>query len=113
VAGRSRGRNSLEAKCREIVAKRSDGLCERCGCEAHSFHHRVKRGQGGPWSPENVVHLCGHGTVGCHGWVEGNPNLAEAEGFHVRPWNDPSRVALVTPQGYMVLFDSLGNIERI
>lgn len=52
------------------------------------MHHRKKRSQGGLWIPSNVVALCGHGTSGCHGWVEHNPNAAELEGFHVRPWQD-------------------------
>lgn len=25
---------------------------------------------------------------GCHAWVEAHPNEAEAEGFHVRPWQE-------------------------
>ena len=38
--------------------------------------------------------VCGHGTAGCHGWIEHHPDAAHAEGFHVRPWEQPSRVAL-------------------
>ncbi len=53
------------------------------------MHHRKKRGQGGPWSPENIVAVCGHGTAGCHGWIEHHPNDAAEQGFHVRPWQDP------------------------
>ena len=103
----------LERRCRELVAERSGGLCERCGGEAHSFHHRVKRGQGGPWSPENIVHLCGHGTVGCHGWVESHPNAAEGEGFHVRPWRDPARVGLVYRKLLLIRLCPSGSMERL
>lgn len=35
---------------------------------------------------------CGHGTAGCHGWFEHNPDAAHAEGFHVRPWEQPHAV---------------------
>jgi 5-methylcytosine-specific restriction endonuclease McrA len=79
-----------EKLCRERVYERADGLCELCGKQGHTFHHRKKRGQGGPWSESNVVLLCGHGTAGDHGWVEANPVQAERMGFHVRPWNNPA-----------------------
>lgn len=59
-----------------------------------TLHHRKKKSQGGPWDPSNCVMLCGHGTTGCHGWVEHNPDDAEREGFHVRPWGDPATLAI-------------------
>lgn len=77
-----------EAFTRRIVRDRANGLCERCGKAGTTIHHRKKRSQGGPWTPENCVALCGDGTRGCHGWVEHNPTAAHAEGFHVRPWED-------------------------
>lgn len=77
-------------KCRKLVAARARGACERCAKEsALTLHHRKKRSQGGGWTPGNCVMLCGHGTRGCHGWVEDHPTAAEAEGWHVRPWDDP------------------------
>jgi hypothetical protein len=72
------------------------------------MHHRLKRGQGGLWEPQNIVAVCGDGTRGCHGWCEANPDAAEAQGFHVRPWQDPATTrirwrlstwALLTPDG--------------
>lgn len=85
-----------EAQCRQIVYRRSDKLCERCcrGNGSLTVHHRKKRSQGGLWTPENCVLVCGHGTAGCHGWCEHNPDGAAAEGFHVRPWQQPAEVAL-------------------
>lgn len=82
-----------EKRCREIVLHRSDGFCERC-CRngTLTMHHRKKRGQGGLWVPENIVAVCGHGTSGCHGWIEHHPDSAAAEGFHVRPWLNPAEV---------------------
>lgn len=77
-----------EKYTRDVVNDRAGGCCERCGQYGTTIHHRKKRSQGGPWTPENCVALCGHGTAGCHGWAEHNPNAAAAEGFHVRPWED-------------------------
>ncbi|WNN95721.1 HNH endonuclease [Mycobacterium phage Dulcita] len=82
-----------ERQCRAEVLERCGGLCERCGRGGPvTMHHRKKRGQGGPWEPWNIVALCGHGTTGCHGWVEANPLAAHATGWHVRPWEDPRSV---------------------
>jgi hypothetical protein len=79
-----------ERLCRKVIPLRSGGFCERCGRGGGlSLHHRKKRGQGGAWSPDNIVHVCGHGTIGCHGWIEHNPDAAAAEGWHVRPWQIP------------------------
>ena len=67
------------------------GSCERCArWSVLTLHHRMKRGQGGTWSPANCVMVCGDGTRGCHGWIEGHPDAAAEEGFHVRPWEDPA-----------------------
>ena len=89
-------------------------MCERCGIgAAQSFHHRVKRSHGGPWACDNIVHVCGDGVRGCHGWIESHPNLAEEEGFHVRPWKDPARVAIVYRQLLLVRLDPSGSIERL
>lgn len=59
------------------------------------MHHRKKRSQGGQWDPINIVALCGHGTAGCHGWVEHNPNKAADQGWHVRPWRDPADIPVL------------------
>lgn len=77
-----------EKYTRSVVRDRSEGCCERCGKYGTTVHHRKNRSQGGPWTPENCVALCGDGVRGCHGWATANPNAAHAEGFHVRPWED-------------------------
>ena len=47
-----------EATCRKLVSARSGGVCERCGAiRAAGKHHRVKRSQGGRWTPSNIVDL--------------------------------------------------------
>lgn len=78
-----------EKRTRRLVAERSGGLCERCGMQGHTAHHRKNRGQGGPWSPSNIVWLCGDGTRGCHGWVTVHPEAARTSGFHVPWWDTP------------------------
>ncbi|ALA06582.1 HNH endonuclease [Mycobacterium phage Lumos] len=100
---------SGEAYCRRVLKDRSGGFCERCTRWGHlTLHHRKKRSQGGLWTPDNCVLLCGHGTTGCHGWIEHHPDRAEAQGWHVRPWQEPSEVpvlwrgnewSLLTPEG--------------
>src|SRR5690349_19712874 len=76
------------------IAERAGWLCERCGNPGESVHHRKKRSQGGGWTWENLVFLCGTGTTGCHGWIEHHANAAEKEGFHVRPWQKPEDIEL-------------------
>lgn len=100
-----------EKPCRQIAKQRSGQRCERCSQYGlTTLHHRKKRGQGGMWDPTNCVMLCGHGTTGCHGWVEHNPNAAEVEGFHVRPWLHPAEVKLLY-QGRWALLTDDGKIE--
>ena len=101
-----------EKKCRDLTKARADEYCERCGVHASvrglTLHHRVKRSQGGPWTTQNCVMLCGHGTIGCHGWVEHNPDDAEKQGFHVRPWNDPAEIPILR-RGLLALLDGAGD----
>lgn len=91
-----------EGATRRAVAERCGGCCERCGRWGYSVHHRWKRGQGGPWSGSNCVALCGSGTTGCHGWVESHPDLAEIDGWHVRPWRNPADVPIRLFTGELV-----------
>jgi hypothetical protein len=106
-----RVKNPNEAKTRVIVADRSGGRCERCAvARAGSVHHRRKRSAGGEWSPSNCVALCGHGTLGCHSWVEHNPDAAAAAGWHVRPWQDPREVAVHSHLHGVVLLDDTGGV---
>lgn len=101
-----------EATCRKIVLTRAglgDPLmarCEKCGAPPPlTMHHRHKRSHGGEWTPSNIVALCGDGTTGDHGWVEGNPTEAHAQGWALRD-ND---VATVVP----ILHHALGMRVRL
>lgn len=84
-----------EKRCRQLVLTRSRGLCERCGRQGHTYHHRKNRSAGGGWDCANIVYLCGDGTQGCHGWVTTHPKQAALEGFHVPSWVDPATVPIL------------------
>lgn len=107
-----RPKNVGEAKTRLLVRGRSGGWCEICGAaRAESVHHRRKRSQGGPWSASNCVHVCGDGVRGCHGWAEGSPNAAAAEGFHLRPGQESAETPIVSGLHGYVLLDDHGGIR--
>lgn len=83
-----------EAKARDIVRERSGGRCEAavehvCIGQAQSIHHRKKRSHGGTWAPSNLLHVCGDGTMGCHGWIEAHPKKANYEGLWLFEGEDP------------------------
>lgn len=98
---------------RPAIAQRSKGMCEARlpkVCEgrapvdeegrAINIHHRQPRPVG-PNTMENLVHLCGSGTTGCHGWVEHNRPKAKDLGLLVSrhspapttPWTPLRRIA--------------------
>jgi hypothetical protein len=94
-----------ELKIKALVAQRSDGLCERCGREGHTFHHRKNRSAGGEWSLSNIVHLCGDGTQLCHGWVTTHPAGAFLDGYHLHSWDEPSEFPIRLHFDRFVLLD--------
>ena len=89
------------------VQGRSQNRCERCGTSSAyrwSLHHRLPRGMGGTRDPElnnpcNVLHLCGSGTEGCHGWVESNRTISYEFGWLVRRGFEPSQVPFTDLDG--------------
>lgn len=92
---------------RAEVHARSGMCCERCGSSlvwgGGEMHHRRPRKMGGSSVPEtnlpsNLVDLCS----GCHGWVESHPDLAEVDGWHVRPWRNPADVPIRLFTGELV-----------
>lgn len=75
-----------EQQCRTLVEQRSMGFCEIqipnvCRGRGESMHHRRKRSHTGMWVCSNILHSCGDGTTGCHGWVEHNPEQAQVRGL--------------------------------
>jgi hypothetical protein len=47
--------------------------CAACGEPGANGHHVVEKDDGGDDVDENIVTLCGSGTMGCHGALHGNP----------------------------------------
>jgi hypothetical protein len=107
-----------EAECRTLVRERSGGMCEArvkdvCKGPGMSMHHRNKAGQGGAWTPANILHLCGDGTTGCHGWIEANPASSRRKGLWLyRGQNPASSPALIVFRGMTgtYLLDDEGSI---
>lgn len=81
------------------------------------MHHRKKRShltKGTHWDDvTNIGALCGSGVTGCHGYVEANPKIAESEGWHCRPWQDPAEIpVLYRGQWARLTADGKVDLER-
>lgn len=68
--------SQIPTKAREVVRRRQNGQCMRCGNRYSDLHHRQRRREGGH-SYENLVGLCGT----CHKWVHANPAKARELGY--------------------------------
>jgi len=92
-----------ETTARRLVRQRSGGWCEVrlrgvCLGRAMSFHHRLRRSQGGPWTPSNGLDVCGDGTRGCHGALtntNGRYDEYRRLGLILRSGDDPHTVPAV------------------
>lgn len=79
--------------------------CVICGDPAANAHHVIPKGSPnfGDDIPANLVGLCGSGTTGCHGDVEGRRGKARAELGTYLVRNRPDTIAYVreklTPGG--------------
>lgn len=100
-----------ELAARKVARARSEGLCEVCaGHPAQSMHHRRKAGR--VWTPENLLHICGDGTTGCHGWIEAHPLKAQQQGWWVPSHKDPAKTpAWLAGRGYVFL-SANGSVEE-
>jgi len=90
------------AKARQMLAARSNGVCEVCRrARATNAQHRKNRSQGGTWDLSNLIHVCGSGTTGCHGAIHANPLKSYANGWSVRSCFAPADMPalLWTPFG--------------
>lgn len=103
-----------EKDCRDIVAQRSDGVCEICGsARAATMHHRLTR-RFGKWRPSNIVHLCGDGTTGCHGRVTNTRTEYYDHGWLIRTWDfrSPDEIPFLHWQWGFVLLDERGDYHQ-
>ena len=95
-AGRAKGGKRAKEPTRDVrdvVAARSKGRCEvrldGCLGDATNVHHRQRRGEG-VHTAANLLHLCGSGTTGCHGWITEHPAASRDAGWMVSAWADPA-----------------------
>lgn len=97
-------------RVRATVLERDLDCCVRCGryigySGYYSLQHRVPRGMGGSKDPRlnlpsNLLTLCGSATTGCHEHVESHRVDAMVQGYVVRRTEDPTRVPVLTWQGW-------------
>lgn len=60
-------------------------------------------------SPANLIHLCGSGTTGCHGWVHNHPKTAMEYGWIVSMGEDhPETVPVWDAHRGWLLLDNQG-----
>lgn len=101
---------SVATKVRNQLRERSQGFCERCGmARATNVHHRKNRSQLGGNELSNLLHLCGSGTTGCHGFITANPKLSYENGWSVKSHDDPATIPVMY-RGFLVRLDDLGNM---
>lgn len=103
---RKRARAAEVDALREAIEERSGGWCEArlplvCMGAATNIHHRLPEGAGGPATMANLIHLCGSGTTGCHGWVEHNRKACyppEGNALLLRRGQDPENYPYIRPR---------------
>lgn len=108
--------SQVPKKVVEMVKKRDNQSCTRCGRHGGNVHHRRMRSQ----SPKAVVHnvenlivLCGSGTTGCHGWVHANPAESYENGWLVRSYQEPEFEPVTDCEGGRWILDSQGEKVRV
>lgn len=107
-----------EKRGRMGAKKRSQGLCEVhlpgiCLGWGHSIHHRKNRSQGGNWDISNLLHVCGDGVRGCHGWITENPKASYKKGWAVKGcWRSDEVPVLLAHDTEPVLLSDDGSFHR-
>lgn len=95
----------------DICLARAHSACERClQVKPLDPHHRKQRSLGGWDSPANVVMVCRR----CHDNIHAQrPGYGDYEnGWLLRSWDDPQRVCIRMPRGWVRLLDS-GDAMRL
>lgn len=105
-----------ERHAQSVVRARAQGRCEGCGVPAGpngplDWAHRVGRGVGGRWTPENGLLLC---RLECH---EGQRRpktaaLAKTRGWVLRSSQDPATTPAWLHRHGLVLLTADGSITR-
>jgi 5-methylcytosine-specific restriction endonuclease McrA len=97
----------------DMVLRRADGMCERCGRGGpEQIHHRKPRGAGGTSdphinSPSNLLALCSE----CHREVERNRTVAYEQGWLVHRKANPALTPVWLAFRGFSLLTSDGQIE--
>lgn len=93
------GSTDIPQAVRDTVAARSRGVCEAaisavCLGPATNMHHRRRRNIPPAHTVPNLLHLCGSGTTGCHGWITEHPAASKHQeaGWIVPSTADPAGV---------------------
>lgn len=90
----------------------NEGVCGERSVD-WSIGHRIPRGMGGSRDPRlnrtsNLITICGSGTTGCHGAIEGPLRaMAYREGWLLQRSSDPCAVPVLIERGsrYVYLTD--------
>ena len=97
---------------RDIITRRSQGVCERCGVNpAVQIHHRRPRAMGGTRRPDtnlpaNGLHVC----PACHCAIESDREEALRHGWLVLQRHEPFLVPVFRRGEWVSLYDD-GSIE--
>jgi hypothetical protein len=104
-----------ERRARKLVRTRSGGACEGCDqAAATNCSHRISRGVGGLWCPANLLHLCGSGTTGCHGYIEDEPTSARDErGWRLESTDIPTEMPVLLAGVGWALLDANGGVVQV
>ena len=121
LAAKSPRRTGPDREVRELVFQRDRWRCVICGRDVGampaSIHHRKPRGMGGTKDPSvnkpsNLIVLCGTGTTGCHGRVEGGRARAKKEGWLISQWANPVEVPIRYADGNVYYLTDTGDKEE-
>lgn len=92
---------AAEKRTRDLVLERDGYRCV-CPCarsivgEFYSLGHRLREGQGGKYTPVNLLTFQGTGSMGCHARIDQRRDPSdEANGYTVRSWQDPASVPVL------------------
>lgn len=103
-----------ERSCRQVVADRSEGMCEKCGFPGNlEKAHRIARSQGGKWKASNILDLC----HGCHHGNHSAPQTAYDHGWHLHGHKVATcSIPVLLRKGWSVgwaVLDDLGGYEWV
>lgn len=110
----SRSPSAFSPETKELVLKRAQFRCERCGVgPANQAHHRTPRRAGGSGDdrlglPSNCVALCAR----CHDVIESRRKTAAQMGFLVGYGSQPVETPIYFWYGWVYLNDD-GTVQRL